>query len=185
MGQWDIQWPASHERNREGNEGRVKAGAAGAKWRVHTDLLRPPAPPNFTAMGMTEREAFPTPAWEGRQGVDAAPASRATLVPLSSAENAFLQWVVTSNVDSFFLKTQTSVHPEAPPGTLIVGNPPLPAPSALIMPFPHLTRVCHCPPPLSCCTAPNPSPSVKPKHQPGNLHHRTPQGPQPLTATLD
>ena len=46
-------------------------------------------PPNFTVMGMTECEALPAPAWDGRQGAEAALVSRGTTVPLSPTENAF------------------------------------------------------------------------------------------------
>ena len=35
MGKRGIQWPVAYEWNWEGNEGRVKAGVAGAQWRVH------------------------------------------------------------------------------------------------------------------------------------------------------
>ena len=52
---------------------------------LHTNslhaLLLPP-PPNFTAMGMTEWEALPPPAWKGHQGAEAASASAGTTVPL-------------------------------------------------------------------------------------------------------
>ena len=41
-------------------------------------------PPNFTAKGVTESEALPVPAWEGRHGAEAALVSRGTTVPLLS-----------------------------------------------------------------------------------------------------
>ena len=46
MGQWDIQWPVALEWNREGNEGRAKAGAAAAQW-VHTRPFEGPSPPSW------------------------------------------------------------------------------------------------------------------------------------------
>ena len=33
---WTIKWPVEHAVNCEGDEGRVKAGAAGAKWGART-----------------------------------------------------------------------------------------------------------------------------------------------------
>ena len=46
-------------------------------------------PPDFTAMGLTECEAMPAPAWEGRQGAEATLVSRGTTVPLSPANTTF------------------------------------------------------------------------------------------------
>ena len=34
MHQWTINWQVEHTMNGEGNEGRVKSGVAGAKWRA-------------------------------------------------------------------------------------------------------------------------------------------------------
>ena len=36
MRQWTIKRLVEHAMKCEGDEGRVRAGAAGAKWRVHT-----------------------------------------------------------------------------------------------------------------------------------------------------
>ena len=62
--------------------------------------------PNFAVTGMTECEASPVPVREGRQGEEALVSTGAT-VPLSSTKNTFPQWLGTSNVDNFLLKSQT------------------------------------------------------------------------------
>ena len=59
-------------------------------------------------MEMTECEAWPAPAWEGRQGVEAALVCRGTTVPLSPTGSTCPQWLGANNADHFLLKTQTS-----------------------------------------------------------------------------
>ena len=51
-------------------------------------------PPNFTVKGINECEAFLAPAWEGRQGAEAARVSRGTPVPLPPTKNIFPRWLM-------------------------------------------------------------------------------------------
>ena len=81
-------------------------------------------PPNFTVKARTG--ALPAPAWEGRQGAEAAPVSRSTAAPLPPA-NTFPRWPGTSDADDFLPDIQKQcVHPEVPTATLpgLYGNPP-------------------------------------------------------------
>ena len=60
-------------------------------------------PPDFSVLGVTDREALPAPAWEGRRGAEAALVSGGTTVPLSPVTN-------TSDVNSVLLNTQTGAY---------------------------------------------------------------------------
>ena len=62
-------------------------------------------PPNCTVMGRTEGEA--SPAWEGRQGAEAARGGRATAVP---SQPSLSPWLGTDHAPNLLRKTQTSAH---------------------------------------------------------------------------
>ena len=64
---------------------------------------------HFTVLGKTLCDALLAPACEGRPGAEAALVSRGTTVPLSPTNNAFPQWLGTSNANTLSLETHTSV----------------------------------------------------------------------------
>ena len=113
-----------------GRGAKMKAIARGnVSMRRHANdrILPAPTPANFTVMEMTLCEASPAPAWEGRQGAEAAPVRRGTTVPLSETEIAFPKWRGTNNVN--LLNTQNRcAHPEIPTGTRAQSSRHPPAP---------------------------------------------------------
>ena len=83
-------------------------------------------PPGFIVLGMCGTRA---PAWEGRQGAEAAPVNRGPTAPLQPAKSTFPRWPGTSDADSFLPNAPNQcVHPEVPTTTLT--QPPWQTPPA-------------------------------------------------------
>ena len=90
-----VKWELAPEKKRKETHGKMPGNAVHRSWATVGDPKLPALccishircgagehPPNFTVLRMTEYEAWRAPAWEGRQGADAAFGSRGTSAPL-------------------------------------------------------------------------------------------------------
>jgi hypothetical protein len=72
-------------------------------------------PPDFMVVRKILCETPPAPAWEGRQGAQAAPAGKGTTVPLSPTENRFPPWPGRTPGSTTLMAKPAPPSP-APPG---------------------------------------------------------------------